>query len=62
MIRYIDQYIRSEEERMRAGKVEELAARFAERAARHDHEGSFPFENFADLREAGYLKLTVPQE
>jgi alkylation response protein AidB-like acyl-CoA dehydrogenase len=62
MNRFINQYIRNEEERARVSKVEELAARFAERAARHDKEGSFPFENFADLHEAGYLKLTVPQE
>ncbi|WP_028610110.1 acyl-CoA dehydrogenase family protein [Paenibacillus harenae] len=61
MNRYIDQYIRNEEERVRAGMAEELAARFAERAAAHDREGSFPFDNFADLREAGYLKLTVPK-
>jgi alkylation response protein AidB-like acyl-CoA dehydrogenase len=40
----------------------ELAARFAERAARHDRDASFPFENFADLREAGFLRLTVPRE
>ena len=62
MNRFIDQYIRSEEQKAWAGKAEELAARFAERAARHDREGSFPFDNFADLREAGYLKLTVPRE
>ncbi|NRF95405.1 acyl-CoA/acyl-ACP dehydrogenase [Paenibacillus frigoriresistens] len=62
MNRVIDQYIRSEEERAWARKTEELAALFAGRAAKHDQEGSFPFENFADLREAGYLKLTVPQE
>ncbi|MCY9665683.1 acyl-CoA/acyl-ACP dehydrogenase [Paenibacillus alginolyticus] len=62
MNRVIDQYIRSEEERAWARKTEELAAHFAGRAAKHDQEGSFPFENFADLREAGYLKLTVPQE
>lgn len=62
MNRYIDQYIRNDQEKARTGKIEELAARFAERAARHDREGSFPFENFADLREAGYLKSTVPQE
>jgi alkylation response protein AidB-like acyl-CoA dehydrogenase len=62
MNRYIDQYIRSEEEKARVVIAEDLAARFAKRAARHDLEGSFPFDNFADLREAGYLKLTVPRE
>jgi alkylation response protein AidB-like acyl-CoA dehydrogenase len=37
-----------------------LAARFAERAAAHDRDASFPFENFADLSQAGLLSLTVP--
>lgn len=37
-----------------------LAGRFAERAERHDREGSFPVENFADLRDAGFLTLTLP--
>jgi alkylation response protein AidB-like acyl-CoA dehydrogenase len=40
----------------------DLARRFAERAAQHDVEGSFPYENFDDLRAAGYPKLTVPTE
>ncbi|MBX3080731.1 MAG: acyl-CoA/acyl-ACP dehydrogenase [Anaerolineae bacterium] len=40
--------------------VTNLAKRFAERAATHDADGSFPFENFDDLRAAGYHKLTVP--
>ncbi|WP_219835429.1 acyl-CoA dehydrogenase family protein [Paenibacillus sp. R14(2021)] len=62
MNRYMDQYSRSPEQLARGHQVEALAARFAERAVRHDREGSFPFENFADLREAGYLKLTVPRE
>ncbi len=39
-----------------------LGAKAAERAARHDRENSFPFESFRDLREAGYLALTVPAE
>ena len=61
MARYIDTYIRNEEERARVLQAEELAARFAKRAAAHDLEASFPFDNFADLREAGLLKLTTPR-
>jgi len=36
--------------------------RFAPRAATYDAEASFPYENFADLRAAGLLALTVPKE
>ncbi|TCN01213.1 alkylation response protein AidB-like acyl-CoA dehydrogenase [Paenibacillus sp. BK033] len=61
MTRWVDQYIRNEAEQARVSLVDKLAASFAERASRHDREGSFPFDNFADLREAGYLKLTVPK-
>lgn len=39
----------------------DLASRFAARAARHDREASFPFDNFADLHNAGLLRLTVPR-
>lgn len=39
-----------------------LAADFATRAAEHDRDASFPFENFELLREAGLLSLTVPEE
>jgi len=39
-----------------------LADGFAERASEHDRDGSFPFENYDELREAGYLGLTVPEE
>jgi len=35
--------------------------KFAARAARWDREASFPFENFADLRDAGLLGICVPQ-
>ncbi len=34
--------------------------RFAPRAARHDHEASFPFDDYADLRSAGLLGLCAP--
>jgi alkylation response protein AidB-like acyl-CoA dehydrogenase len=35
--------------------------RFAPRAARYDAEGAFPVENFADLRDAGFLGLAIPE-
>jgi alkylation response protein AidB-like acyl-CoA dehydrogenase len=37
-----------------------LASEFAGRAALHDRDASFPFENFNQLSEAGLLALTVP--
>ncbi|WP_250031471.1 acyl-CoA dehydrogenase family protein [Paractinoplanes maris] len=37
-----------------------LAPRFAARAATHDREGSFPADDFADLRDAGLFGLMVP--
>ncbi len=39
----------------------ELSARFAERAPEHDRAGTFPFENFTDLVDAGFAALTVPR-
>jgi len=39
-----------------------LAAQFAARAAGHDREASFPFENFAQLHAAGLLTLAAPRE
>jgi len=35
--------------------------RFAPRAARYDETATFPFENYADLRDAGFLGLTIPE-
>jgi alkylation response protein AidB-like acyl-CoA dehydrogenase len=35
--------------------------KFAPRAARWDREASFPFDNYADLREAGLLGICVPR-
>ena len=44
-------------------KVSALAReRFASRAEKHDLDSSFPFENYQDLREAGFLGLTIPKE
>lgn len=39
-----------------------LAAEFAQRADAHDRDGSFPFENFRQLHEAGLLALAAPRE
>lgn len=58
----VDYFIRNEREAEIAALSDRLAAKFAERAAVHDKEGSFPFDNFSDLRQSGYLKLTVPKE
>lgn len=41
-------------------RAEALAEGFAARAAEHDRNASFPFENFKELSEAGLLSLTVP--
>jgi alkylation response protein AidB-like acyl-CoA dehydrogenase len=37
-----------------------LAPRFAARAAAHDKDGSFPADDFTDLRESGLFGLMVP--
>ncbi|MDX6630331.1 MAG: hypothetical protein QOH00_2577 [Gaiellales bacterium] len=41
--------------------VHELGPAFAERAAGYDREAAFPFENYAELREAGMLGLCIPE-
>lgn len=43
-------------------KARLLAADFATRAAAHDRDASFPFENFQALSNAGLLSLTVPRD
>ena len=39
----------------------DLTARFAATADQHDRDASFPFENFAALKDAGLLTLTAPK-
>ncbi len=41
--------------------VRELAPGFARRAAEHDRSGTFPAENFRELRAAGMLGMLIPQ-
>lgn len=53
----------SPEQRLIVERVSTLAReRFAPRASRYDAESIFPAENYADLRGAGLLGLTVPKE
>ncbi|WP_245605514.1 acyl-CoA dehydrogenase family protein [Thermicanus aegyptius] len=40
----------------------ELAKRWGERAGEYDRTGSFPFQNFEELKKEGFLTLTVPKE
>lgn len=42
--------------------IEAVTDSFAERAARHDREGSFPFENFQDLTRNGAMAAAIPVE
>lgn len=51
---------KTQEERIQQAK--ELAEIFKERAAKVDRKGEFPYENFEDLKEKGFLALTVPKE
>lgn len=55
-------FVRSDDEARRLALVGQLSQAFGARAARHDLEGSFPHENIADLRNAGYVHWTVPAE
>lgn len=55
-------YPRTERQQRFITLAEELAAVFAERAEVHDREGSFPFENFDDIRAAGLPALVIPAE
>ncbi len=55
-------YPHTERQRHFIAIAEQLAAQFAKRASAHDQAGSFPFENFADIRAAGLPALIVPAE
>ena len=61
--------LRSFEWQEMAGRFDEIKKvittlgqqKFAVRAHRYDEEASFPFENYADMHEAGLLAMTVPK-
>ena len=53
-------YALTERQQRFVALADQLAVRFAERVTIHDRDGSFPFENYADLHESGYLRLASP--
>ncbi len=65
LLREISTYVplpRDERSVRLADRAGPLAKRFAGRAGEHDRDATFPFEMFVDLRAAGVLALTVPEE
>ena len=38
------------------------AADFATRAAQHDQENTFPFENYEEMKASGYTNMPIPEE
>lgn len=44
------------------GRIRELGPAMAARAEIYDRDASFPYENFADLRDAGFLGLCIPAD
>jgi alkylation response protein AidB-like acyl-CoA dehydrogenase len=57
----VDFDLTPEQQRLQ-NKCRELAADFATRSAAHDRDASHPIENYDQLREEGFLALTVGKE
>ncbi|MBO0794649.1 MAG: acyl-CoA/acyl-ACP dehydrogenase, partial [Ktedonobacteraceae bacterium] len=55
-------YPETEQQKKLVALAAELADTFAGRAANYDWAGRFPLENYEDLRQSGYLSLTVPRD
>ncbi|MBB3905742.1 acyl-CoA/acyl-ACP dehydrogenase [Anoxybacillus rupiensis] len=55
-------FLRTEREQMLYEQARQLSEQFRTRAAWHDEQAAFPFDNFAELKEAGLLALTVPKK
>ncbi len=55
-------YPQTERQRRFMQIARSLAETFQARAAAHDADGSFPHENFADIRAAGLPTLVIPKE
>ena len=55
-------YPRTDRQKRFVQIAQNLAPLFQQRAAQHDRDGSFPHENFADIRAAGLPSLIIPEE
>jgi alkylation response protein AidB-like acyl-CoA dehydrogenase len=51
----------TDRQRELVARAAQLGPAMEERAERYDREASFPYENFADLRDAGFLALMIPE-
>lgn len=52
---------RSERAQLLVARVAELGPVFEERAHRYDRDASFPYENWQDLADIGFLGLCIPE-
>ena len=55
-------YPRTERQQRFVDVARALIPALRERAAQHDRDGTFPHENFADIRRVGLPALVIPQE
>lgn len=52
----------TDEQTLWRNKAREFAAKFAKRARNFDESGAYPRENMNELRDAGFLRLAVPEQ
>ncbi|WP_175986700.1 acyl-CoA dehydrogenase family protein [Bacillus sp. Marseille-Q1617] len=55
-------YLQNKRQRKLLELTGKLADSFAKRAESYDREEAFPFENYSDLKKAGYASLSIPKE
>ncbi|HET7656736.1 MAG TPA: acyl-CoA dehydrogenase family protein [Bacillales bacterium] len=58
----MNRFVKNDRQRQLLDRAGQLADRFAERSEGFDQESQFPFANFHDLKEEGFLSLTIPKE
>ncbi|MEK3933692.1 acyl-CoA dehydrogenase family protein [Sporosarcina sp. FSL W7-1349] len=58
----METFIKTEKQKKLLHKINELKPRFKEREPQLDALGSFPYEDFQDLKKIDYHRLTLPKE